>query len=55
MTTWTPEPKPTNIWTLAGATVVFDPLVFDLAPVFDTNNAAHWTPAPEPTNMWTPS
>lgn len=56
MTTWVPTTLPLPAWTLMpGSGAVFDPTVFDLRPIFDTEGAANqWLDETKPVNAWVP-
>jgi len=55
MTTWTPATEQTEAWTGVDQTMrVFDPFVFDRAPIFDTGSTVGlWDAAAEPQEIWT--
>lgn len=52
---WTPVTQQTEIWTSLDPQMrVFDPAVFDNAPIFDTGQAGgFWTAKAEQAETWT--
>ena len=56
MTTWTPATQQNETWTgEAPAQRVFDPHVFDRAPIFDTGSMAGiWDGKTVQAEVWTP-
>jgi hypothetical protein len=56
MTTWTPATKQNEIWNAeTPGQRVFDPAVFDNAPIFDTGQAGgYWPTATKQNEIWTP-
>jgi len=57
MTTWTPKTEQPETWTeLAQQTRVFDPYVFDRAPIFDTGETGGiWDVKTQQAEVWTPA
>lgn len=57
MTPWTPVAEQSETWTEQARTVrVFDPYVFDRAPIFDTGSTSGvWDANSEPQEVWTPA
>lgn len=55
MTTWTPKTQQSETWTSEDPLPrVFDPYVFDRAPVFDTGGTAGiWDAKTEQQEVWT--
>lgn len=55
MTTWTPKTQQAEAWTEQAQPVrVFDPYVFDRAPIFDTGpTGGVWDVAGEQSEVWT--
>jgi hypothetical protein len=55
MTTWTPATSQSETWTEEAQPVrVFDPYVFDNAPIFDTGSTAGvWTDKTIQSETWT--
>lgn len=53
--TWTPVAGPSQAWTVEPIPVrVFDPYVFDRAPIFDTGSSAGvWSKESQPSAAWT--
>lgn len=55
MTTWTPKSKQVEVWTEENFPVrIFDPLVFDPSPIYDTGSPAGvWREKPRQSEVWT--
>lgn len=55
MTTWTPATQQTEVWTSQDPGMpVFDPAVFDNAPIFDTGQAGgYWPVVSQQAEVWT--
>lgn len=55
MTTWTPKAQQAETWTAEQVPVrVFDPAVFDNAPIFDTGQAGgFWQTKATQAEVWT--
>jgi len=55
MTTWTPKTKQAEVWTAETEAIrVFDPYVFDRAPIFDTGETdGIWDVKTKQAETWT--